>query len=161
MKRLVCLFGQIFASFSVPPLIDHLVEYEGKQCLHIKMRLSLTLGDSEFLISNSNVSGNCSTVELGWPDKPFPEIGRIRMEFQLEKNTDGIETTGLRLLEVTIREIDYQTSINDQYVGAPLGQSFMCNTGFKYRLCPSSNVRCRLGAEAATLQFTAVRFQLL
>ena len=46
------------------------------------MRLSLTLGDSEFLISNANVSGNCSTVELGWPDQPFPELGRIRMEFQ-------------------------------------------------------------------------------
>jgi len=91
------------------------------------MRLALTLGDSEFLISNANVSGNCSIVELGWPDQPFPELGRIRMEFQLERDAEGVEFTGLRQLQVTIRERDYVTSINDQYVGAPLGQSFMCS----------------------------------
>lgn len=74
----------------------------------------MTLGDSEFLISNAKISGNCSIVELGWPDKPFPELGNIRLEFQLERNSEGIEFTALRQLQVRIRDREYAASINDQ-----------------------------------------------
>ena len=74
------------------------------------MRLSLTLGDSEFLISNANVSGNCSTVELGWPDQPFPELGRIRMEFQ----EPGL--TFYRIFSLTsVQKVDLKPLLNIFY----------------------------------------------
>ena len=75
----------------MPPLIEYTNEFEGKQCLRVKMRLALSLSGSEFLLNNENVGGNCSEVTLGWPSAPFPEIGRLILKFNLDTDSDGLE----------------------------------------------------------------------
>ena len=60
---LVCRIRKI--AFKVPPKIDYSHRFDGKQCLHAKFRVSLTLGGSEFLIDDRNITGNCSSIDLG------------------------------------------------------------------------------------------------
>lgn len=93
-----------FRTDQVPPPIDFAYKFDGKQCLHIKMRLSLTLGDSEFLINQNSITGNCSEVTIGWPEPPFPLLGKINLKFNMEKNAEGVEHAGLRYLEVVVQD---------------------------------------------------------
>ena len=113
-------------------------------------------------------------MNLGWPDSPYPLLGKIKLNFNMEKNEMGVEHAGLRFIQVFVKEKIYTTTINDEsefilvlveckytiiVIGAPIGQSFFCNTGFHYRLCPVQKPVCNLNREAATLKFTDVRFQ--
>jgi len=159
MQKYFIFISTVLGSLSVPPPIDFAYKFDGKQCLHIKMRLSLTLGDSEFLINQNSITGNCSEVTIGWPEPPFPLLGRINLKFNMEKNAEGVEHAGLRYLEVVVQNNTYAVTLSDQLIGAPLGQSFFCNTGFSYRLCPIKKPICELNIEAVNLKFTDVRFQ--
>ena len=102
-----------FRTNQVPPPIDFAYKFDGKQCLHIKMRLSLTLGDSEFLINQNSITGNCSEVTIGWPEPPFPLLGHINLKFNMEKNAEGVEHAGLRYLEVVVQDwLKLKTGLN-------------------------------------------------
>ena len=68
------------------------------------MRLSLTLGDSEFLINQNSITGNCSEVTIGWPEPPFPLLGRINLKFNMEKNAEGEGTLSVFFIDIRGRK---------------------------------------------------------
>lgn len=145
----------IFINFEtpkVPPLIKFNSSVAESSCMRAEMRIALFLGQSQFLISAENVSGNCSELIIGWPSHPFPDIGEIKLLFKLDERKDalrfgcfyGIFTginnfkitklshAGLRYIEVRIGSDTFSSAINNQELGAPLGSSFVCRTGFEF-----------------------------
>ena len=58
--------------------------------MRAEMRIALFLGQSQFLISAENVSGNCSELTIGWPSHPFPDIGEIKLLFKLDERKDAL-----------------------------------------------------------------------
>jgi hypothetical protein len=50
------------------------------------------MGQSQFLISDENVSGNCSEMSIGWPSHPFPDIGEIKLMFSLDERKNELRS---------------------------------------------------------------------
>jgi hypothetical protein len=76
----------------VPPLIKFNSTIEEKSCIRAEMRVALFMGQSQFLISDENVSGNCSEMSIGWPSHPFPDIGEIKLMFSLDERKNELRS---------------------------------------------------------------------
>jgi hypothetical protein len=76
----------------VPPLIKFNSSIEEKSCIRAEMRVALFMGQSQFLISDENVSGNCSEMSIGWPSHPFPDIGEIKLMFSLDERKNELRS---------------------------------------------------------------------
>lgn len=71
------------------------------------MRVVLFMGQSQFLISDENVSGNCSELIIGWPSHPFPDIGEIKLMFSLDERKNQLRPCLQKPREIKIFTRDF------------------------------------------------------